>query len=74
MQSAPALSRLLRVESPRFVAGAVFVREPSARGGWRCTEAAPILRRQLLGADAVTAKRRMESCRHVGWRYSWVAS
>ena len=56
------------------MAGAVFVREASARGGWRCTEAAPILRRQLLGADAVTAKRRMESCRHVGWRYSWVAS
>jgi hypothetical protein len=62
--SAPTL--LLRVVSPRYVAGAVFTRTDS---GWKCTEAAPILARFLLGRYADEAKREITARR---LEYHWL--
>lgn len=57
--------RLLRVEAPHFVAGAVWVRH---RDSWVCIEAAPILRWMEVQTPAQT-KAYLE---RKGWSYSWV--
>ena len=58
--------RLLRVEAPHFVAGAVWLREGEV---WRCVDAAPILR-WMLGASAAYAR---EYIQLKGWSWIWLS-
>jgi len=57
--------RLLRVTSPKFCAGAVWVKRD---GVWRCTESAPILswmrRKSPEEARAILDR--------YGWAWEWV--
>jgi len=62
----PPTERLLRVEGPHFVAGAVWV--PHG-GSWACIEASPILR-WMKGQTPAQAKAYLE---RKGWSYSWVS-
>ena len=55
----------LRVEAPHFVAGAIFERAPD---GWRCVEAAPILR-WMLGKDGPAIGHYLQ---RRGWPYEWL--
>lgn len=59
--------RLLRVEAPHFVAGAVWVREGA---GWRCVEVAPILR-WMVGKPAPEVGAYLK---RKGWAYEWVSA
>lgn len=57
--------RLLRVTTPRYVAGAVWVK---TGGKWVCTEAAPILswmRRKSAEEVRATIER-------YGWEFEWI--
>jgi len=57
--------KLLRIESPYFVAGAEWTRTAE---GWRCTRAAPIIG-WMVGKDAKEVRRYLERKR---WRWAWV--
>lgn len=58
--------RLLRVEAPHFVAGAIWRRGPSGR--WVCVHAAPIIGWMLL-KDASQTGRYLNRKR---WKYEWL--
>lgn len=55
--------KLLRVEAPHFVAGAIWKGPP-----WRCTEAAPILR-WMVGKNADEVR---DYLTRKGWRWQWL--
>lgn len=57
----------LRIEAPYFVAACAFRRD--ARGVWKCVEAAPILRKHVLGCHAGVVRSLLE---RKGWRWSWL--
>lgn len=65
------IERLLRVEAPSFVAGAVLARyldSETGEYGWICVRCAPILRRHMLGKDAAEIRRVIQ---RMGWSYCW---
>lgn len=57
--------RLLRVEAPHFVAGAVWV---PVGGVWSCTEAAPILK-WMVGKPPAEVKAYLT---RKGWSWEWL--
>lgn len=57
--------RLLRVEAPHFVAGAIWEKSPA---GWRCIEAAPILR-WMVGKDRTQIATFLKN---KGYSWSWL--
>jgi hypothetical protein len=59
------MTRLLRVESTHFVAGAIWDKHD---GKWRCVRAAPILK-WMIGYGAATALARLTRCRY---EWEWV--
>lgn len=56
--------KLLRVEAPHFVAGAIWVRD----GAWKCIEAAPILK-WMVNESAETVREYLE---RKGWKHQWL--
>jgi hypothetical protein len=58
--------RLLRIEAPHFVAGALYAKDDSGR--WRCTLAAPIVA-YLWRLSPAEAKAYLDRKR---WRYEWL--
>ncbi len=57
--------RILRVEAPTFVAGAVWVQRPD---GWACVDAAPILR-WMIGTKPERVKSWLD---RRGFHYEWI--
>jgi hypothetical protein len=57
--------RLLRVEAPHFVAGALFARSGI---GWECTDAAPILC-WMVGKSPTAIGHYLK---RKGWRHEWL--
>jgi hypothetical protein len=57
--------KLLRVESPYYVAGAVWEKK---NGEWTCVRAAGIIK-WMIGKDPVEVKRYLDS---KGFRYTWL--
>ncbi len=55
--------KLLRVEAPHFVAGAVW----EFNHGWQCVEDAPIIH-WMVGKEPRQVKRYLE---RKGWKYTW---
>jgi hypothetical protein len=57
--------KLLRVEAPHFVAGAIWQR---SAGPWVCTEAAPILK-WMINKSAESVRSYLE---RKGWKHQWL--
>ena len=57
--------RILRVEAPHFVAGAVWL---DGDVGWACVEAAPIIS-WMWGKPSAEVQRYLN---RKGWTYSWL--
>lgn len=55
--------RLLRVEAPHFVAGAIYAGDP-----WQCVRAAPIIR-WMVGKPPRETRAYLD---RKGWKFQWI--
>lgn len=60
------IERLLRIEAPHFVAGAIYAQDDAGR--WRCVLAAPIVA-YLMRLSPFEARTYLE---RKGWKYEWI--